>query len=187
MVTGYWCKSWHLFCLILGRPLLILGMSEKTLWCNSNLCLCWHYSHFFSPCWLFGLNEEVLYGSMAVGSGCAERLCRTSWVWVLFTKECEWVTKVSQLPALLIVMVLGSWQSGISNAAWYRCPYPSRSVPFMLLLSRDLGMTACSWMISLSFLSDREEGSSLHQKAGSSRSQVLLALIVIFLMRIYLF
>lgn len=52
-------------------------MSEKLLWCNSNLYLCWHYSHFFSPCWLFGLNEEVL-----------------------FIKQCEWVTKVSQVTSV---------------------------------------------------------------------------------------
>lgn len=74
-----------------GTTSLDLGKVWKTLWCKGNLFLYWHYSHFFSACWIFGLNEGVLYGDVGMGSGWVEGVWRTPWVWVLFTKECEWV------------------------------------------------------------------------------------------------
>lgn len=149
--TDYWCESWDSFCYLLGRPLLVLRMFEE-LWCKGSLYFCWHYSHFFGTCWIFGLNGKILH--RGVGMGYGWRVCGGRFALGFCSqRNMSGLLMSTKFPALLIIVV------GKLTTRYLK--YCLAQASFFLLMPFLLSLWRVSWLTgmlptaSLSLLSDR--------------------------------
>lgn len=148
--TDHWCESWDSFCYLLGRPLLVLRMFEE-LWCKGSLYLCWHYSHFFGICWIFGVDEKILH--RGAGMGCGWRVCGGPFMLGFCSqKNMSGLLMSAKFPALLIVVV-GKLATRypkcclVQDLSSFSCPSCCRYGGFH-------GWLACFLLLVLSLLSD---------------------------------
>ena len=151
------------------EDLSILGRSEKH--CGVKvICFCIDTIHIsLAPAGSLGWMRRSCTGAWEWGVG-GWRVCGGHLEFGFSSQRNVSGFEVSQLPTLLM-----SWFWEVGRQAYKMLPgtgvfSSSRSLPFMLLLWRDLWMAACSSLLSLSFLFDWREGSSLRRKAGSSKS-----------------